>query len=132
MRVNVLTYGGCCVEGLQAGSQGLQDWGAVRRGAWGGARLVHGDGLALPAVGVGEWVGRGGGGGGGCGQRQRVLAEPSQEPCLAPTQHPSGPAPLPMTPTSDPSHPTADGPPSRLTPPQQAVLCLRPGDLQEG
>jgi len=48
----VLTYAGC-VEGLQAGCQGVQDWGAMGRGAGARPWLVHGEGLAVPSVGVG-------------------------------------------------------------------------------
>lgn len=36
----VLTYAGC-VEGLQAGCQGVQDWGTMGRGAGGRPWLVH-------------------------------------------------------------------------------------------
>lgn len=55
----VLTYA-VCGEGRQAACQGVQGWGAVGRGVGGRPRLVHGEGLAVPPVGVGVGGDRGG------------------------------------------------------------------------
>lgn len=99
------------------------------RGAGGRTRLVHGEGLAVPPVGVGVGDGRG-------GHRQpwgvRPCPEPTHAPCAYSSPHPA-PMPVAAAPSSAAGspYPMASWPPSLLAPPQRTVLCLHPRDLQE-
>lgn len=124
----VLTYAGC-VEGLQAGCQGVQGWGTMGRGAWGRPWLVHREGMAVSPVGMGV-------GGDRRGHREprgiRSWPKAAQTPSAYSSSHPT-PLPVASSPSSSARSPDpmAGCPPSLLAPPQRTVLCLHPRDLQE-